>query len=103
MADENDTPTNEKDQEANGLLLSGLGVAAIGAIGAIAGAACPLCVVATPALLGFGAFRKWQARKEKVAALDPSAKLSAEHRLHQRDRGYRFAVCLRKPKHGPFP
>jgi hypothetical protein len=36
------------------LLTIGLSVGAVGLAGAALGAVCPLCVVATPALLGFG-------------------------------------------------
>jgi hypothetical protein len=69
-------PTPTPDQEANELLLGGLGVLAIGAIGAIAGgAACPLCVVATPALLGAGAYKKWKARKALAGVADVQARL----------------------------
>lgn len=54
----------DADRQGNELLLGGLGVMAVGALGAIAGGAlCPVCIVATPALLGVGAYRKWQARR----------------------------------------
>lgn len=49
-------------------LAAGLGVGAIGALGAVAGAVCPLCVVATPALLGAGVVRRvWAKHLEKRA------------------------------------
>lgn len=58
---------SDADQQGNELLLGGLGVMAVGALGAIAGGAlCPVCIVATPALLGVGAYRKWQARRGRV-------------------------------------
>jgi hypothetical protein len=43
------------------LLKMGLSVGAIGLAGAALGAVCPLCVVATPALLGAGAVQKLRA------------------------------------------
>jgi hypothetical protein len=53
----------------------GASVGAIGLLGALAGAVCPLCVVATPALLSFGLLQKlrglWlRARAKKASALD---------------------------------
>ena len=49
-------------------LTAGLGVGAIGVLGAVAGAVCPLCVVATPALLGAGLARAaWGRHLEKKA------------------------------------
>ncbi len=46
---------------ANEFLKAGLAVGAIGAAGALIGAVCPLCVVATPALLGLGTVGKLRA------------------------------------------
>jgi hypothetical protein len=43
-------------------LRAGLAVGAIGLGGALLGAVCPLCVVATPALVGLGAVQKLRAR-----------------------------------------
>ena len=55
--------------DGNGLIASGLGVGAVGALGAlVVGAACPLCIVATPALVGAGLVQKWRERR-KAAAL----------------------------------
>lgn len=52
-------------QRANGsgtdLLTMGLSVGALGVAGAALGAVCPVCVVATPALLGFGLIQKLRA------------------------------------------
>lgn len=56
-------------QQGNELLTVGLSVGAIGLVGAAIGAVCPLCVVATPALLGLGATQKlraaWLKRKTR--------------------------------------
>ena len=43
------------------LLTLGLSVGAVGLAGAALGAVCPLCVVATPALLGLGVVQKLRA------------------------------------------
>ncbi len=43
-------------------LTAGASVGAIGLLGAAVGAVCPLCVVATPALLGLGVVQKVRAR-----------------------------------------
>lgn len=46
-------------RESTRLLFAGLGVGLFGAIGAIVGAAlCPVCVIATPALLGLGLWKR---------------------------------------------
>lgn len=51
------------------LLMTGLAVGAVGAAGALLGAVCPLCVVATPALLSLGVVQKlrgrWLAARDK--------------------------------------
>lgn len=49
-------------------LKAGLGVGVVGLLGAVAGAVCPLCVVATPALLSAGLVRAaWGRHLEKKA------------------------------------
>lgn len=49
-------------------LTAGLGIGAVGVLGAVAGAVCPLCVVATPTLLGAGLVRTaWAKHLEKRA------------------------------------
>lgn len=61
-----ESAASDADHQGNDLLLGGLGVMAVGALGAIAGGAlCPVCIVATPALLGAGAYKKWQARRAR--------------------------------------
>jgi hypothetical protein len=48
----------------NDMISMGVGIGAIGVAGAVfLGAACPVCVVATPALIGVGLFQKWRARR----------------------------------------
>jgi hypothetical protein len=57
--DEQNPPT----ADANTLIAGGLGIGAFGLISAaIGGAVCPICVVAAPALLGVGAYKRWKAR-----------------------------------------
>lgn len=50
------------DEAGNTLLTYGFTVGAVGLAGAALGAVCPLCVVATPALLGLGVAQKLRAR-----------------------------------------
>jgi uncharacterized membrane protein YebE (DUF533 family) len=59
---------SKKKAESNSLLATGAGVAALGVAGAALGAVCPLCVVAAPALVGAGVYKRWQARREQAAA-----------------------------------
>ena len=50
--------------QGNELLAMGLGIGTFGVASAVLiGSVCPVCIVATPALLGAGAFRRWQARR----------------------------------------
>ncbi|MCA9597171.1 MAG: hypothetical protein KC776_27850 [Myxococcales bacterium] len=58
-----DAPEREK-RAANEFLAMGLSVGAVGAAGAVLlGATCPLCVVATPALIGVGLVRRVRAAR----------------------------------------
>jgi hypothetical protein len=63
------SPTKrEGSRESTGLLAAGLSIGAIGTLGAIVGAAtCPICVVATPALLGMGLYKRWKEREDPPA------------------------------------
>lgn len=59
-----DAKATETQSDANTLILGGLGIGAFGVISAaIGGAVCPVCVVAAPALLGIGAYKRWKAAK----------------------------------------
>ena len=63
-------------QQGKEWLTAGLGVGAIGVLGALAGAVCPVCVVATPALVGAGLARLGWAKHlqhRAQAALEPTA------------------------------
>ncbi|MBS2019905.1 MAG: hypothetical protein JST00_43985 [Deltaproteobacteria bacterium] len=45
-------------------LVAGASVGVLGVVGAVVGAAaCPVCVVATPALLGVGLYKRWRERQ----------------------------------------
>lgn len=65
---------NAKDQ-GHQWLAAGLGVGAVGALGLLAGAVCPLCVVATPTLLGAGAVRTLWAKHLERKALASSSRV----------------------------
>lgn len=66
--------TKPKIRESTEFLLSGLSIGAFGAVSAVVGAAvCPICVVATPALLGVGLYKRWKERSaEAPASGDPA-------------------------------
>ena len=72
MADEVDGKDATRDSEtetsdANTLILGGLGIGTFGLVSAAIGAAvCPVCVVAAPALLGVGAYKRWKARRPRT-------------------------------------
>lgn len=53
-------------RDGTDLIRAGLAVGAIGLVGAVTGAVCPVCLVATPALLGAGAVRRWRAHRTKL-------------------------------------
>lgn len=55
----------EKRRESTEYLVAGLGIGTVGVVGAVVGAAvCPVCVVATPALLGVGLYKRWKEAKQ---------------------------------------
>ena len=59
-------------KEANTLMLGGLGIGAVGMIAAaVGGAVCPVCVVAAPALLCVGAYRRWRTTKRRKPCATP--------------------------------
>lgn len=58
------TTKTREQQDASALIVSGVGIGVLGAVAAvIGGAVCPVCVVAAPALIGIGAFRRWRAAR----------------------------------------
>lgn len=58
-------------QSGTEMLITGLGVGAMGLAGAALGAVCPLCVVATPALLSLGVGQKLRAKWLERKAIRP--------------------------------
>ena len=61
-----------KDRESTRYLTMGASIGLFGVVGALAGAAvCPVCVVATPALLGVGLYKRWQERGQAPGGAAP--------------------------------
>lgn len=55
-------------------MLTGAGIGVLGAVSAIiGGAVCPLCVVAAPALIGMGAYRRWRVSTTRRRETKPPA------------------------------
>lgn len=64
-------------QEANQLMVGGVAIGAMGLAGtALLGATCPVCVVAAPAMLGLGAYKRWRSRDQK-SDTEPASKDAA--------------------------
>ena len=58
------TKAEELRREGNAYLRAGAGIGTIGiAGGLLLGSVCPVCIVATPALLGLSAYKRWQATR----------------------------------------
>jgi hypothetical protein len=69
MSEKPSEATKPKTRESTELLVAGLGIGTLGAVGAIVGAAaCPICVVATPALLGVGLYKRWKEHTAEAKA-----------------------------------
>ncbi len=53
--------------QSNSFFAAALTVGVIGAVSAaVGGALCPVCVVAAPALLGAGAYKRWRAARSRT-------------------------------------
>ena len=64
-------PTAKREEDANSLLAAGAAMGAVGVAGAlVTGAVCPLCVIVTPVLLGFGLIKKLRLRKRLRPSID---------------------------------
>lgn len=50
-------------RDAHSMIAAGVGMTALAAVEIAAGSVCPVCVVAAPALLGVGAYKRWRARR----------------------------------------
>ena len=61
---------NRAGRSANEFLVAGTALGAVGTVGALAtGAVCPICIVATPLLLGIGLLQKfWPGRKSSSSS-----------------------------------
>jgi hypothetical protein len=58
----------EKVREANVMIGTGVGIAALGVGGAIAsGALCPMCIFIPPILVGAGIYQRYRAKREAPA------------------------------------
>lgn len=67
-----DEDPEQDNKDANQYLAMGAGIGVYGAVTAVVGAAaCPLCVVAAPAFLGLGVYKKWRAKRAASAELAP--------------------------------
>ena len=66
---------DDKEREAaegTRLMLSGAGLGLVGAASAaVLGASCPLCVVGAPALVAWGAYKRWTATRDSGAGAEP--------------------------------
>lgn len=73
-----DREATAEREEGKRLMISGaaIGVLDVAAI-ALLGVGCPLCAVGAPALLGWGAYRRWKA-KELAKKLDAARAARAE-------------------------
>ena len=69
-------PSVKEVSEANACIALGAGIGVLGtATALITGATCPLCVIATPGLVGLGSFMRWRAkRKIKNATVNSNSK-----------------------------
>jgi hypothetical protein len=66
--------TDDERREANTALGTGVGIGAFGvASAALLGAVCPMCVVAAPALIGYGVYKRVQLRRAHAKAAAPAA------------------------------
>lgn len=67
MADDAGDKKDPETTDARSLILGGLGIGAFGVISAVVGGAvCPVCVVAAPALVGVGVYKRWRSGARKA-------------------------------------
>ena len=61
-----DTERTQQLADSRSYLGIGVTVGVVGTASAVLiGATCPICVVAAPALIGAGLFKRWQARRKQ--------------------------------------
>jgi len=81
MADDRSDKKDPETTEASSLILGGLGIGAFGVISAvIGGAVCPVCVVAAPALVGVGVYKRWKTGARKARETPAPDQGAAAHR-----------------------
>jgi len=63
-----DRAHEEDERDAGGMLMTGAAIGVLGVVSAaLGGAVCPVCVVAAPALIGIGAYKRWRAKRPPSA------------------------------------
>jgi hypothetical protein len=64
--DSDSNKQNQAEKDGNTCIALGAGVGVLGTASILAtGAACPLCYIIAPGLIGLGALRRWQGYKRK--------------------------------------
>lgn len=82
-----DVETNrEALKEGNQCIAVGLGIGSLGAGTLLAfGAACPLCLVAAPGLVGFGLLKRMRAKSPRASANAPREHANQGGTTHETD------------------
>lgn len=76
------TDSQAERREATELIVSGVGVGVLGTVAAaISGAVCPVCVVAAPALIGVGAYRRWRASRLRSPEVEQAVSRTVHHAI----------------------
>jgi hypothetical protein len=66
---DHDQAPDDARYEANAAIGTGLGIGAFGAASAVLlGATCPMCVIASPALIGYGLYKRAKLSRAEAAA-----------------------------------
>ncbi len=69
--DKKEKQIDEDRANANNLLAAGASAGAIGTAGVLlTGAICPLCIIATPLLLGFGLAKRMNAKRKQKKLIE---------------------------------
>jgi uncharacterized membrane protein YebE (DUF533 family) len=77
MAERNSSdPTAQRKKDANVCMALGAGVGVFGGAAAlVSGALCPLCLVVTPGLIGYGAYQRYKASGSEQMESESAAKI----------------------------
>ena len=62
-------------RDAHSMIAAGVGMSALAVAEIAIGSICPICVVAAPALLTVGVYKRWRARKMARAIADMTGTL----------------------------